>query len=619
MSISLDRLSKRFGNLPIVDQVSLDIAEGELFVLLGSSGSGKSTILRLIAGLARSDGGRILIHGRDVGGLPPQKRGTGFVFQNYAIFRHMTVARNVEFGLRIRRVSAAERAKKREELLDLVGLVGLGNRYPHELSGGQLQRVALARALAYSPGVLLLDEPFGALDAKIRGQLRRHLREIQKQLSVTTLLVTHDQDEAFELGDRIGVLERGHLLEAGRPEELYVRPKSLFVATFLGAGTVLAGRAEGNRANLGDFTLPIPPDIPHETGSRVRALFRPENVSLASDPARVEGTLIGEATIAEESFAGSSRRIRLRLPRRPAVRQVAPPVPFGEEGLLLDALVPANFPEHGPSLWVGLRSWQILQRPAPRVLIATSESDGADSLAAAAALCASIGGVATVLGVAEEPEAVDGLRDSLKTRSETAGLERAEAKVRSGKFVEQIIAEQVESLYDLLVLDPFPEGRKHPVRSRAAISRLIEASGTPVLVLRGPWLPPPRVLACTAVGEPGKTVVRVAGWLARGLGAPVTLLHVSREAGEPGEFVRSHLARGVAAVRSFEVEAEARIRSSRVPAEGILAETRECGAGLIAIGGHGPRARSIFGRDDVTMQILAAAPTPVLVVPEDAW
>ncbi len=489
MSISLDRLSKRFGNLPIVDQVSLDIAEGELFVLLGSSGSGKSTILRLIAGLARSDGGRILIHGRDVGGLPPQKRGTGFVFQNYAIFRHMTVARNVEFGLRIRRVSAAERAKKREELLDLVGLVGLGNRYPHELSGGQLQRVALARALAYSPGVLLLDEPFGALDAKIRGQLRRHLREIQKQLSVTTLLVTHDQDEAFELGDRIGVLERGHLLEAGRPEELYVRPKSLFVATFLGAGTVLAGRAEGNRANLGDFTLPIPPDIPHETGSRVRALFRPENVSLASDPARVEGTLIGEATVAEESFAGSSRRIRLRLPRRPAVRQVAPPAPFGEEGLLLDALVPANFPEHGPSLWVGLRSWQILQRPAPRVLIATSESDGADSLAAAAALCASIGAVATVLAVAEVPETVDGLRDSLKTRSETAGLERAEAKVRSGKFVEQIIAEQVESLYDLLVLDPFPEGRKHPVRSRAAISRLLEASGTPVLVLRGPWRP----------------------------------------------------------------------------------------------------------------------------------
>lgn len=619
MSISLDRLSKRFGSLPVVDQVSLDIAEGELFVLLGSSGSGKSTILRLIAGLSRADGGRILLHGRDVSELPPQQRGTGFVFQNYAIFRHMTVAKNVEFGLRIRNFSATDRAKKREELLDLVGLVGLGSRYAHELSGGQLQRVALARALAYSPGVLLLDEPFGALDAKIRGQLRRHLREIQKRLSVTTLLVTHDQDEAFELGDRIGVVERGHLLETGRPEDLYVRPKGLFVATFLGAGTVLAGRAEENRANLGDFTLPIPPEIPHETGSRVRALFRPENVSLASDPALVEGTLIGEAAVVEESFAGSSRRIRLRLPRRAAVRQVAPPVPFGEEGLLIDALVPADFPARRPALWVGLRSWQILERPSPRILIVAVESDPPASLEAAAGLTATLGGVATVLMVAEDPERVDAVRESLKIRSESAGLARTEMKVRAGRFADQVVAEQVESLYDLLVLDPAPEGRRHAVRSRAAISRMLEASATPVLVLKGPWRPPGRVLACTAVGEPGKTVVRVAGWLARGLGAPVTLLHVARETVAPGDFVRSHLARGVVTLRSFEVRGEARIRVSRVPAEGILAEARESEAGLIVIGGHGPRVRSIFGRDDVTMQILAASTTPVLVVPEHAW
>ena len=619
MSIVLDRLSKRFGTLPVVDQVSLDIGAGELFVLLGSSGSGKSTVLRLIAGLARADSGRILIHGRDVGELAPQQRGTGFVFQNYAIFRHMTVARNVEFGLRIRKVPAAERAKRREELLDLVGLVGLGNRYAHELSGGQLQRVALARALAYSPGVLLLDEPFGALDAKIRGQLRRHLREIQKQLSVTTLLVTHDQDEAFDLGDRIGVLDRGHLLEAGRPEELYIRPKSLFVATFLGAGTVLAGRAEGNRANLGDFSLPIPPEIPHETGSRVRALLRPENVSLASDPSRVEGTPIGEATVVEESFAGGTRRIRVRLPRRPAVRQVAPALAFGEEGLLVDALVPSSFPDHGPTLWVGLRSWQILQRPSPRVLIVTAEPEAPESLAAAARITETIGGAATVLAMTEDPERVETARDSLKSRAEAAGLSRAELKVRAGKFSEQIVAEQVESLYDLLVVDPHPEGPKHALRSRAAVSRLLEACATPVLVLTGPWRPSARVLACTAVGEPGKTVVRVAGWLARGLGAPVTLLHVAREAVASGDFIRAHLARGVAALRSFEVPAETRIRVARVPAEGILAEARENEAGLIAIGGHGPRVRSIFGRDDVTMQILAAARIPVLVVPESAW
>ena len=619
MSIRLENLSRKFGNLPVVDQVSLDIAEGELFVLLGSSGSGKSTILRLIAGLTRADGGRILLHGKDVGGLPPQQRGTGFVFQDYAIFRHMTIAKNVEFGLRLRRVPAAERARKREELLELVGLVGLDNRYAHQLSGGQLQRVALARALAYSPTVLLLDEPFGALDAKIRSQLRRHFRDIQKQLSITTLLVTHDQDEAFELGDRIGVLDRGHLLEHGRPEDLYRRPRSLFVATFLGAGAVLAGRAEENQANLGDFTLPIPPEIPHETGSRVRALFRPEDVSLATDRAGVEGTVIGEGTVVEESFAGSSRRIRVRLPRRPAVRQVAPHVAFGEEGLLVDALVAADFPAHGPTLWVGVRSWQILQRPQPRVLILAHPSQPPEALPAAAQIASTLGGLATILLVSENSDQAEAQRESLKARSETLGLARVDVKVRAGRFIDQVLAEQAESLYDLVVIDPQPEGRRHPVRSRAVLARVLEGSGTPVLVMTGSWKPSTRVLACTAVGEPGKTVIRVAGWLARGLSAPVTLLHVPRDLSDAGDFTRAHLARGVAALSSFEVPADIRIRPARSPAEGILSEALESGAGLIAIGGHGPRSRSIFGRDDVMMQVILGADRPVLVVGEHAW
>jgi len=272
MSIVLDGLTKRFAGQPVVDQLSLELTEGELFVLLGSSGSGKSTVLRLIAGLLAPDEGRILLHDRDVTTLPPQRRGVGFVFQNYSIFRHMTAAANIEFGLRIRGVSAAERAERREELLDIVGLGGLGGRFPHQLSGGQLQRVALARALAYRPAVLLLDEPFGALDARIRSQLRRSLRDIQKRLAVTTILVTHDQDEAFEVGDRIGVLDRGRLLEQGPASELYDRPRSLFVATFLGAGTVFVGRAENDVAGFGAFSLPIPADVPHENGARVQML-----------------------------------------------------------------------------------------------------------------------------------------------------------------------------------------------------------------------------------------------------------------------------------------------------------------------------------------------------------
>src|SRR5436853_313800 len=211
MSIRLEGLAKSFGGQPVVKPTSLEVRDGELFVLLGASGSGKSTVLRMVAGLTAPDAGGIWLRDRDVTRLPPQERGIGFVFQNYSIFRHMSVGENIEFPLKIRKMPAAERARKREELLDRVGLGGFGNRYAHQLSGGQQQRVALARALVHEPSVLLLDEPFGALDVKIRSQLRRNLREIQQQLGVTAILVTHDQEEAFELADRIGLMERAEL------------------------------------------------------------------------------------------------------------------------------------------------------------------------------------------------------------------------------------------------------------------------------------------------------------------------------------------------------------------------------------------------------------------------
>ena len=220
----------------MVKNLSLEVADGELFVLLGSSGSGKSTILRMIAGLTSCDSGRILLQGRDVTPLAAQARGTGFVFQNYSIFRHMSLAENIEFGLKIRKVPKPERAKRCEELLDLVGLAGLGDRYADQISGGQQQRVALARALAYEPSVLLLDEPLGALDVKIRAQLRRSLKEIQRRLKVTTILVTHDQEEAYELADRIGVLERGVLLEVGPPSNSMPGPPRFTWRLFSGAG-----------------------------------------------------------------------------------------------------------------------------------------------------------------------------------------------------------------------------------------------------------------------------------------------------------------------------------------------------------------------------------------------
>src|SRR5258706_6932951 len=222
MSIILDQLTKRYEGPPVVNQLSLEIANGELFALIGPSGSGKSTVLRMIAGLNTVDEGRIVLHGRDVTLATPQQRGVGFVFQHYALFQHMSVADNIEFALRVRKVSGKQRRTRRDELLGLVGLAGLGKRLPAQHSDGQQHRGALARALAHQPEVLLLDEPFGALDAKIRTDLRRTLRQIQRELRITSIFVTHDQEEAFELADRIGVMNFGRLLEVGPPEEFYL-------------------------------------------------------------------------------------------------------------------------------------------------------------------------------------------------------------------------------------------------------------------------------------------------------------------------------------------------------------------------------------------------------------
>ncbi len=232
--ICLNDVSKSFGKVSAVSGIILEINRGELFSLLGPSGCGKTTVLRLIAGLERPDSGEIVIDGRTVAGrvwVPPEKRMVGIVFQDYALFPHLTVFKNVAFGLR--RYKAEEIEKKVMEMLELVGLVDKAHRYPHELSGGEQQRIALARALAPSPEVLLLDEPFSSLDADLRSELRIETRRIQKEMGITTVLVTHDQQEAFFLSERIGVLRSGRLLQVGRPDEIYHKPANRFVADFV--------------------------------------------------------------------------------------------------------------------------------------------------------------------------------------------------------------------------------------------------------------------------------------------------------------------------------------------------------------------------------------------------
>jgi ABC-type Fe3+/spermidine/putrescine transport system ATPase subunit len=354
MTISLQHITKRYGAQTVVDDVSLEIDSGELFVLLGSSGSGKSTILRLIAGLLELDGGAVSLHGRDVTHLPPQQRGVGFVFQNYSLFRHMTVSDNIAFGLEIQKVPRPERDRRVRDLLGMIGLDSMGGRLPAQLSGGQQQRVALARALAPQPSVLLLDEPFGALDVKIRAQLRRRLRDIQQHLGVTTILVTHDQEEAFELGDRIGVIEGGKLLEIGKPSDLYRRPQHLFTATFLGMTNLLYGQRNGVQVHIGDAALNAPANTGHLTGQAVAVIVRPEQIALAPSADDLHGDVIGRGLIRQIEFAGAIERITVQMT-----------TPTDEA---LHALMTADEVERaglhiGQEVWVGLKQFHMIAAP----------------------------------------------------------------------------------------------------------------------------------------------------------------------------------------------------------------------------------------------------------------
>jgi ABC-type Fe3+/spermidine/putrescine transport system ATPase subunit len=243
--LSLTGINKRFGETVAVDDVSLDIASGEFLTLVGASGCGKTTLLRIIAGFARADSGALTIDGRHLEALPPSRREIGFVFQSYALFPTQTVAQNIGFALSVRHRPRAEIARRVAELCELTRLEGMEGRYPHELSGGQQQRVALARALAPNPQILLLDEPLSALDAKIRAHLRTEVRAVVKEFGITTVYVTHDQEEALSMSDRVAVMDQGRIRQVGDPLSVYLRPQNRFVAEFIGTSNALAGRVAG--------------------------------------------------------------------------------------------------------------------------------------------------------------------------------------------------------------------------------------------------------------------------------------------------------------------------------------------------------------------------------------
>ncbi len=310
MSIEVRGLTKRFGHHAVLDEVSFTVRSGELVALLGPSGSGKTTLLRVIAGLEAPDAGRVLFDGGDLTARHATERGVGFVFQHYALFRHMTVFENVAFGLRVRsrahRPSPALIRQKVDELLALVQLDYLGARYPGQLSGGQRQRVALARALAVEPRVLLLDEPFGALDAKVRQELRRWLRRLHGQVHLTSVFVTHDQEEALELADRVVVMNEGRIEQDGTPEAVVESPASPFVLTFVGSVNIFRGRVQHGRATLGALAV----DCPEHPGPQARpaaGYARPHELTIGRQDAG-DGLW---ATVGDVRAAGAVVKIEL--------------------------------------------------------------------------------------------------------------------------------------------------------------------------------------------------------------------------------------------------------------------------------------------------------------------
>jgi sulfate/thiosulfate transport system ATP-binding protein len=324
MSIEVRQLSKTFGNHAALRNVNLTVGSGELLALLGPSGSGKTTLLRVIAGLEAPDVGTVHFDGADATARSATDRRVGFVFQHYALFRHMTVFENVAFGLRVRarveRPVEAEIRRKVNELLTLVQLDYLGDRYPSQLSGGQRQRVALARALAVEPRVLLLDEPFGALDAKVRQELRRWLRRLHSQIHVTSVFVTHDQEEALELADRVVIMNEGRVEQDGTPDTVVEHPASAFVMTFVGEVNIFRGRVQNGRAMLGSLAVDDPGDASPDAKDAV-AYARPHELELsrrdAADglPARVRDVRLSGALVKIELVGPSDSVIQVELGR----------------------------------------------------------------------------------------------------------------------------------------------------------------------------------------------------------------------------------------------------------------------------------------------------------------
>ena len=586
MSIRLEKINKHYGQQVVVNNVSLEVEDGEFFVLLGASGSGKTTVLNIIAGIIQPESGRVFLHARDVTDLATQRRNVGFVFQSYALFQHMTVADNITFGLKIRKVSREKRQEKSDELLEMVGLVGMGNRMPSQLSGGQQQRVALARALALDPDVLLLDEPLGALDAKIRVELRRSLKAIQRKSGVAAILVTHDQEEAFDLGDRIGVMNFGRLIEVGTPHELYQHPRTEYVASFLGSANLMLGEIKNKEVFLGGNSFPLPDETnPGLQSDRAQILFRPEDVALAESAEDLGCFPLGSGTVVERGFNGPDERLRVALPAIPGVRAIAPPVPYGHPGIMLDvARSPEQstiFPVHtGHPAWVGIRRLHVISHPGMNFLLL---SDGSLRSISAVSLGGYLARMAharvMLLGIGGSQEKMeDHLQEVRKQLG--SGMASLDMQAVTTPFQEAVKAAVESHPIDLVIIGWRPTaGLNQP-------DAILDAGDHHLFLATEPISRIKKALICLASGEPGKDTVIFAGRLLRHIGADATLLTVVSEKPKhafPVDRVERFLDAGKNSLARFGVQAEGKVRQGDVSAV-IQEEVSQEGYDLVVLG-----------------------------------
>jgi len=360
-SIHLKNIVKGYGDNTVVNDVSFEVNKGEFLVILGPSGCGKTTLLRIIAGLEKQASGEIYFDNVEVTGIPTQKRDIGFLFQQYTLFKHINVKKNIGFGLMLKGIKKSMIEKQVAELLDLMDLSEMISRSPESLSGGQKQRIALARALALKPALLLLDEPFGALDAGTRSKMRQEIKDLQKKLGITTILVTHDQEEAFELGDRVAVMNNGKIEHVGTPQEIYDNPHTPFVAQFIGTVNVLSGIYEKNKIKVGYLLLDLPTKkFRFKEGDNVKLLVRPEDVEVEKALAKMKDTSeITTGKVLSMMFLGPFVKMKISLGRGISVGVLKPKTEVSKKGY-----------KEGDNVFVNISTYKVFPETVEAVISA---------------------------------------------------------------------------------------------------------------------------------------------------------------------------------------------------------------------------------------------------------